>query len=788
MPSQVHLDENGKEIPALVEVIWPENNLVNGINQVSITFATADHSDPRDNGRVYQLFWDWKPGIFPLLISLILMLVIINFLAVLFWKRISLTVLPESFPQLTFQRKFLTGMIIFLLNVSLLAAVFVIISILVKNHLDQSLVDSLVWPAYWFRPEQVERTQFLAGLLLFPLASFIGWYLLKNLKLISERAVTILFPVLSLETVIGLGVILFYALQRNGAFYIQGIALYQFPWMVLGIDLLLILAAYYENKHPSKWLTRLSGTVVVVSLLAVLVFIFFASFITEYDPYMYGLTPHFSAYMYSIDQVFKGKTILFDISTQYGFYPYFLEPIFKFIGMGISQVTVLMSVEMVVFFIIIFFIASRMVKSRLVYACAVWVIPGAVLWERNNYANYENQFQYWPHRVLFPGLILLVIWLYQKASGSVKTIIFYSAYLLCGIGLLWNFDTGVIVLLCWTIFRGWEALGRWHKLGAKKTILTMVLAVVYALIVSILSFGLVYLYTFFRSGHFPDFNNYFYYQFIFYGSGFGMLPIPPWFHLWMFVALTYALGLYLAISRMCQNLGEKNRPVDRQADIRNNMIFIISVMGAGLFSYYQGRSHDANLLVTFWSAWLLFVLFADDVFQQFFAYFRKPSSIPGMAFDPGMGVWFLFVSLVLFSYTAGAISISPGLVNRVQSDISSAVKLEQGTASPRAADITLINKYFKPGEKVLILAYSDQAYLYIKSGTVNPLNIPSFSELFTKTDSQKVTTYLNETKNAKVIMAKDFGSIFPDLYKQVFQHYTVVEQDQNVIVLEHKAE
>ena len=785
LPSQVQLVENSTELPSTVEVLWPDHDPINNVNQVIVTFKVSDQSDPRQNGRQYKLLWRRKPGMIPLIISLMMLLVILNSLSVYFWKRSPLTQFEDKFVPDPFQRAFLTGLAIFILNLFVFTIVFIIISIFVKNHVDQSVVDSQIMPPYRFKPEQIERTQYMAGLLIFPIVSFFGWYLLKNLKVFSERTISILFPITSLETVVGLGVVLFYALQRNAAFYIQSVELFRLPWIVIGVYLLMFLVTFLEYKHPSKGLTVFLKLCMRASLLAAFIFIFFTSFVTESDPYLYSLTPHFSAYMYSIDQVFKGKTILVDITNQYGFYPYLLEPILKIIGMGIPQLTILVSAGMVLFFAAILFLASRLIKSQYVFICAIWVIPGNRLWEAFT-TNYESYYQYWPHRVLFPGLLLLMIWLYQQTSGKLKKAVYWATYFLCCISLLWNFDTGFIVLLGWGIFLGWEALGGWHLLGFKKTALTLIFAFVNMIIVSILSFGLIYYYTFFRSGHYPNLADYFYYQSFFYGAGFGMLPMPDTFHMWNFVLLTYAIGLYLAISRLCKKLSDRTQPVDRQADVRNNMIFIVSIMGAGLFSYYQGRSHDANLNVTFWTAWFLLVLFADEVFQHFFTSFRKSSTVPAMASNIGNGLLMIFLSFMLFSYTGGVVSLSPVWVDRVQFDLSNVMKLRQGAAIPHAVDITLINKYFKPGEDVLIIAYVDQAYLYIESGTKNPLNIPSFSELFTRTDYQKVFTYLAENKDTKVVMSKEFDSDFPDLYQQVFQEYRVVEQNQDLIVLARK--
>ena len=467
--------------------------------------------------------------------------------------------------------------------------------------------------------------------------------------------------------------------------------------------------------------------------------------------------------------------------TQYGFYPYFMEPIFKITGMGLFQMEWVFSGLLVLFFIIILFLISRLVKSRVVLISAMWVIPGTWLWMMNNYSNYENFYQYWPNRILFPSLVLLLIWLVQKTSHNTQKILTGITFLVCAIGVLWNFDTGIIAFLCWMIFLIWDAVLNFREKGLRKSIQSMALMLIASVITLVCAYGFLDIFTYLRSGHSFNFSLYAYYQSIFVNAGFFMLPMPGPIHMWNLVLLVYAVGIYLGIIRFGKIILNQNLIEDQNTRIRNNMILIVSIMGCGLFSYYQGRSHDANLLAVSWSFWFLILIYADLIIQKYFSNTGN-KFLPASWNKLGFGILGLFLAGVLSIYTGGIISLTPGLANRVQYNLANINLIQQGHASEYNQDVQLIKKYFKPNNDVVILSNYNQAYLYIESGMKNPLTIPSFGEIFLKSDYQKVVQYLANNKNEKIVLGKDFSDDFPGLSQQVIKNYKVVEEGRYITI------
>jgi hypothetical protein len=104
-----------------------------------------------------------------------------------------------------------------------------------------------------------------------------------------------------------------------------------------------------------------------------------------------------------------------------------------------------------------------------------------------------------------------------------------------------------------------------------------------------------------RSGALPDFSIMSNTESYDASIGAWMLPMTP-VHPWNFVILVYCIGLTYAVQAL----------FNKQAlNAKAAFIFILSVMGIGLFSYFQGRSHNWNLFWVSTNAIILLTVFAD---------------------------------------------------------------------------------------------------------------------------------------------------------------------------------
>jgi hypothetical protein len=586
----------------------------------------------------------------------------------------------------------------------------------------------------------------------------------------------LLYPAVVTFLTIVIGLWLYFALNNVEFSYIKG-----FSFLTIIFCLFVVLVIFLQLKYSSKWLEVSLNTIGIGLCLFLTIVIIFHCVNTINDEYTY--TMHSTAYAYSIAQVFGGKTLLIDFTNQYGFYPYFLQPIFNIVGFGVIQITIVLGVLLAGFYAILFFLIKQLIKNRAIAICAFLAMPGAWLWAQY-YSAYGPIFQHWPHRVLFPGILLLMVWFYLKARGNIRNLLYYLTFIICGMAVLWNFDTGIVVFVSWLLFLYWETLGQWRTFHIKNITLAMMKHTVSALTIVILSIGWLYLYTFVRSGVFPDMSSLLSYETMRYGSGFAMIPMPL-IHPWNLIILTYCIGVYISISHMAQKMVVVNTAEDQTQTSRVGMIFVLSIMGLGLFIYYQGRSADAALLDSFWSAFFLLALFADDLLLHFSINWKKLFSIADKASNIATGFLFLLLSLVLIGYAGGIVELFPDFTNKIQTEIHALGQISQGVSSKYTQNIDFLRKYFSPGDQVVILSWYGQAAYYIESKTTNPLDVPGMNELVLKSDYQKLTNYLmngtlvnekNQSVPLKVIMADDFEGESPDLFKLVKENYHMIDR------------
>jgi hypothetical protein len=235
-----------------------------------------------------------------------------------------------------------------------------------------------------------------------------------------------------------------------------------------------------------------------------------------------------------------------------------------------------------------------------------------------------------------------------------------------------------------------------------------------------------------------------------------------------------------------------NLAADQLQKSRVNMMFIVSIMGAGLFSYYQGRSADASLLDSFWSAFFLMGLFADGLLEHLSANFNRSSPITRRASNIATGSLFLLLSVVLVCYAGGVAELSPKFSDRIKTEIQAVDQWRNGESSSYAQNIDFIREYYSPGDQVLILGWNQATY-YMESGTTNPLDIPGFLELVYKSDYQRLSDYLtngtvvNEEGRlvpVRVIMLDEFEGLYPDLFQLVNSHYHQIDRVNDLTLLE----
>jgi hypothetical protein len=444
-----------------------------------------------------------------------------------------------------------------------------------------------------FKPEALERSRFLLGIVVFPVLlgafNFLGFQLLRRGRWPSGNHGWLMAG--SALGLAGLGAYLVWVTP----FFWQDHRMQ--PALGLLAAVLLALPSIM-SKRPS-WRDQprqlYFAACLAISLPVAGYYLITPAALQE-DP-IFGY--HFNAVFHSIVQVLFGKALHVDFPNQYGLYPHFLAPLFKLMGLSVFKFSLVMTGMVLIAFTSLSLLLDRMLSSRL-FAFAAF---SAIIYYASVFpllvTPEDRYYQYVPLRFVFPAIGLLMAWLYLSAPhGRAKQLAYWGMHLLCGISVLWNLDTGLVLLLTWVLllaylecFKGSLREIAWGMLKQGATALT-VLASVLLLYMSAI---------FLQHGALPPLHDSLAYQKIFYLFGFFMLPMPL-LHPWNLVVLSYLIGLSTSVQALLTTGTDRNRAA---------MALFISVLGIGLFSYYQGRSHDFNLIHVLYPAILLWAMGLD---------------------------------------------------------------------------------------------------------------------------------------------------------------------------------
>jgi hypothetical protein len=323
---------------------------------------------------------------------------------------------------------------------------------------------------------------------------------------------------------------------------------------------------------------RNAGWTAVVLALVPLLFMARLSVLLEGDAY--AEVNHFEVFSYPIFQDWLGQGLFVGDhgqKSQYGMYAIFLRPLWKIFGPPtVAHISAVMAVLLVCSQCAIVGFMARFSLNRVlgvVFALAA-ILTAQLLypvWPGDPY------FQIFPIRLVFPGLALAFL-----ALGFVKKPQQWVAVPLLCLGLLWNFESGLVaVALYVTYAMALEFEPNW------RSFMTLVarngLRITAGVAFSALALTLYYMARF-RAG--PNLALLVDSLKIF-TSGFADVPMPP-FGVWGIHCLIYLTSGFVAFRTLWL------RP-DLKEKARAAALLAMTVYGVLWFRYYQGRAEPPNL-------------------------------------------------------------------------------------------------------------------------------------------------------------------------------------------------
>jgi len=411
--------------------------------------------------------------------------------------------------------------------------------------------------------------------------------------------------------------------------------------------LFLILPAffwYYKKRFLStdkKYWHMFFRTFAVIWIIILTSQIPFTDGSSLNNGFVYKYSPHFEFVYRPIVQVMMGNGIMVDFKSQYGLYPHFLEPIFYFLGTSVLSVSIVMALLSALSAIILFRVLYSTLRSKL------FSLTSFIAYLYFVYANpfyfFDYYFQYNPIRVLFPALTLFLSSAYiRNPSEKLK----YCTYSILSFGIFWNLDSGIICFFTFFLLSiYYKLITTDNKLCFTKFAKISIQQIIQALSIVVLISFIVIMYLFLRYDSFPDLQFFITFQKIFYQHGFYMLPVSknsPVF----FVIAIYIVGLVYSLSYLFR---KKRHTADNHFF---SILITTCLLGIGLLTFFQGRSHPAVLICAYPMIFVIAILTDKGLvfLKESETTTPKPYDFLSIKLTTSLGVIFiLFLSISFFT-------------------------------------------------------------------------------------------------------------------------------------------
>lgn len=394
-----------------------------------------------------------------------------------------------------------------------------------------------------------------------------------------------------------------------------------------------------KNKKIMKYMLYVA-TVCIVGTIAYL-------YINPTFEQIKYISHHVDAYYYPLLKISSGLTPYIDFTPLYGCYSYvfaLLQNIFNNSSFMFFSIINAILVALVLTNLAI--VISKNIKNKAV----AFVTTMAMIFLMIIYSFIKNKgpyIQYMPHRVLFNSIILLLINIYLKyRNTNKKAVLQILGFLISAFAIFWNIETGIIVLIVWTAFLGYEVLF-FNSLKNKNTYISIAKILVMAIISLATAYFMVAIISYIRTGTLVSMKNMLASQLLFYQDGFNMIKM----HLgkpWMILIYTYLIGLAITLRKLYFINPEKRILFNKYS-----MIFTLSILGIGVFSYYQGRSHDDVFASVTYPGIILIGIFTDILLKRISISKTKKIQIANIVI---VSINIMFLSLLAMSTISSLIS------------------------------------------------------------------------------------------------------------------------------------
>lgn len=432
---------------------------------------------------------------------------------------------------------------------------------------------------------------------------------------------------------------------------------------------------------------------------------------------------HLDAVLYPLSQVVGSKTLLADLPSQYGLFPEIVAPLFRFVKLSVANLSALFGIFQIISLGVLFWVICIRVRSHVLQLLGGIALITATYGTVIYFAGMrEFYYQYWPIRFLFPALSVAAFYSFSiKKTFSRASVV----SVIGAVGVCWNLDTGIFIVVGFGVFlitrcafsnpracrlreneicvRHKRTFSLYFVMHVLITFCVVTVFLVYLSVKSVLPLHVTWIFK---------------YQALFYGMGFGMLPLPVRLHPWMSVLGIYLLAFVIAL---------RSWRYGSSSD-RHELIFYLSVLGLGLFFYYEGRSHVLNLASVIWPAVLIMIILGDDTLLAI-----QAKALPRhQLWLPAMAVAFLLLCSIAF------VTHLPSMVRDAFAKVTGPT-VETDSYVREEIDFIRARSH---GIKLCEILSARQGIYYAETGLMSPSNGPGLVETLTIADRRELLDWI----------------------------------------------
>lgn len=404
---------------------------------------------------------------------------------------------------------------------------------------------------------------------------------------------------------------------------------------------------------------------------------------------------------------------------------------------------------------------NKMIKNKVVafFTFLAVIFPTSIYCFIQNNSSY---LQYMPHRVLFCSLIILFVNIYLKHRRTkCKYILQFIGFMISALAIFWNLETGIIVLIVWTAFLEYEILF-YQSLKNKKTYIQTLQIIIMAILSVIASYAIILIITYIRTEQIVKISDVITSQVVFYKDGFNMIKMQL-ANPWMIVIYTYIIGLAISLRKLYFINNKRKILFNKYA-----MIFTLSILGIGVFSYYQGRSHDEVFPVVTYPFIMLVGIFTEILTKRI--KIINKIQISNIALD---SINILLISALALN-TIISLAASKNIYFNMDKEKLKTKTILEDYSNYDIANIEFITQY--------------ESLYYNKYNLKDKKKMPARVDLFKYSDLEKVVTFLEQT-DKNVVIDKNILNIIKSKkeYDIISDKFTIDKENKfNVVLINNK--